>query len=102
MLRLGLTDVNNLCAVENVKLGFAATLLYKKAKTTHVNEVRNFKTNARNFSLHLAQKLKERSSLHYKFTLYISLLSPTQIAEGNHNFLTDLFSELCLHLAECN
>ena len=37
MLRLDLTDVNNLRAVENVKVGSAAaaTLVCKKAKTTH-------------------------------------------------------------------
>ena len=39
MLRLDLTDVNNLCAVENVRVGSAATLVCKKAKTTHVIEV---------------------------------------------------------------
>ena len=57
---------------------------------------------ARNFLVHLAKKLKERFPLCYKFTLYISSLSPTQIAAGNHDFLTDLFSKLCLHLVECN
>ena len=72
MLRLGLTDVNNLCVVENVKLGFAATLVYKKTKTTHANEVRNFKTNARNFSVHLAKKLKERS--HYLTNSFYTFL----------------------------
>ena len=35
-------------------------------------------------------------------SLYISSLSPIQIAAGNHDFLTDLFSKLCLHLVECN
>ena len=102
MLRLDLTDVNNLRAVENVKVGSAATLVYKKAKTTHAIEVRKFTTNARNFLVRLVKKLKERSPLRYKFTLYISSLSPTQIAAGNHDFLTDLFSKLCLHLVECN
>ena len=52
--------------------------------------------------LHLVKKLKERSPLRYKFTLYISSLSPTQIAAGNHDCLTDLFRKLCLHLVECN
>ena len=50
----------------------------------------------------MVKKLKERSPLLYKFTLYISSLSPTQIAVGNHDFLTDLFSKLCLYLFECN
>ena len=34
MLRLDLTDVNNLHAVENVKVGSAVTLVCKKGKTT--------------------------------------------------------------------
>ena len=97
MLRLDLTDVNNLCSVENVKVGSAATLVCKKAKTTHA-----IKANAWNFLVHWAKKLKERSPLHYKFTLYISSFSPTQIAAGNHDFLTDLFSKLCLHLLVSN
>ena len=75
MLRLYLTDVNNLHALENVKVGSAATLV---------------------------KKWKGRSPLRYKFTLCISSLSPTQTAAGNHDFLTDLFSKLCLHLVECN
>ena len=45
MLRLDLTDVNNLHAVENVKVGSAATLVCEKARTTHAIEVRKFKTN---------------------------------------------------------
>ena len=102
MLRFDLTDVNNLRAVENVKVGSAVTLVCKKAKTTHATEVRKFKTNARNFLVHLVKNLKERSPLRYIFVLYISSLSPTQIAAGNHDFLTDLFSKLCLHLVECN
>ena len=102
MLRLDLTDVNNSRVVENVKVGSAATLVCKKAKTTHAIEIQKFKTNTRNFLVHLVKKLKERSPLRYKFTLYISSLSPTQMAAGNHDFLTDLFSKLCLHLVECN
>ena len=102
MLRFDLADVNNLRAVENVKVGSAVTLVCKKAKTTHATEVRKFKTNARNFLVHLVKNLKERSPLRYIFVLYISSLSPTQIAAGNHDFLTDLFSKLCLHLVECN
>ena len=43
MLRFDLTDVNNLRAVENVKVGSAVTLVCKKAKTTHATEVRKFK-----------------------------------------------------------
>ena len=39
MLLLDLTDVNNLRAVENAKVGSAATLVCKKAKTTRANEV---------------------------------------------------------------
>ena len=101
-LRLDLTDVNDLRAVENIKVGSAAPLVCKKAKTTHAIEVRKFKTTAQNFLVHLVKKLKERSPLRYKFTLYISSLSPTQIAAGNHDFLTDLFSKLSLHLVECN
>ena len=50
----------------------------------------------------MVKNLKERSPLRYIFVLYISSLSPTQIAAGNHDFLTDLFSKLCLHLVECN
>ena len=49
MLRLLLTDVNNMRAVENFKVGSAARLVCKKAKTTHAIEVRQFKTNFRNF-----------------------------------------------------
>ena len=45
MLRLDLTDVNNLCAVKNVKVGSAATLVCGKAKTIHAIEVRKLKTN---------------------------------------------------------
>ena len=102
MLKLDLTDVNNSRAVENVKAGSAATLVCKKAKTTHAIEVRKFKTNAQDFLVHLVKKLKEISLLRYKFTLYISSLSPTQIAAGNHDFLTDLFSKLCLFAIVCN
>ena len=102
MLRFDLTDVNNLRAVENVKVGSAVTLVCKKAKTTHATEVRKFKTNARNFLVHLVKNLKERSPLRYIFVLYISSLSPTQIAAGNHGFLTDLFSKLCFHPVECD
>ena len=39
MLRLYLTDVNNLHALENVKVGSAATLVCKKAKAAHTVEV---------------------------------------------------------------
>ena len=39
MSRLDLTDVNNLCSVENVKVGSAATLVCRKAKITHAIEV---------------------------------------------------------------
>ena len=39
MLRLDLTDVNNLHAVENVKVGSAATLVCEKARATHAIEV---------------------------------------------------------------
>ena len=39
ILRLDLTDVNNLRAVENSKVGSAATLVCQKAKTTHAIEV---------------------------------------------------------------
>ena len=46
MLKLDLTDVNDLRAVENVKVGSAATLVCKKAKSTHAIEVEKFKTNA--------------------------------------------------------
>ena len=102
MLRLDLTDVNNLRAVENVKEGSAVKMVCKKAKTTHATEVRKFKTNARNFLVHLVKSLKERSPLRYIFVLYISSLSPTQIAAGNHDFLTDLFSKLCFHPVECD
>ena len=60
MLRLDLTDVNNLRAVENVKVGSAATLVCKKAKTTHAVEVRKFKTNARNVLVHLIKKIERK------------------------------------------
>ena len=96
MLRLDLTDVNNLRAVENVKVESAVTFVCKKA--THATEVRKFKTNARNFLVHLVKKLKERSPFRYKFTLYISSLLPTQIAAKNYDFLTDLFSYVCILL----
>ena len=98
MLRPDLTNGNNLRAVENFKVGSAATLVCKKAKTTHAIEVQKFKTNARNLLVHLVKKLKERSPLRYKFTLYISSHLPTQIAAKNHDFLTDLFS---MHPVEC-
>ena len=39
MLRLYLTDVNNLHALENAKVGSAATLVCKKAKAAHTVEV---------------------------------------------------------------
>ena len=39
MLRLYLTDVNNLHALENVEVGSAATLVCKKAKAAHTVEV---------------------------------------------------------------
>ena len=42
MLRLDLIDVNNLHAVGNVRVGSAAALFYKKAKTTHAIEVRKY------------------------------------------------------------
>ena len=100
MLRLDLTDVNNLRAVENVKVESAVTFVCKKA--THATEVRKFKTNARNFLVHLVENLKERSPLRYIFDIYISSLQPTRTAAGNHDFLTDLFSKLCLHLVEWN
>ena len=81
-LRLDLTDVNNLHVVENVKLGSAAALVCKKAK-----KVPKCKTNAPNFLVHLVKKLKEKSPLRYKFTLYISSLSTTQLAAGSHDFI---------------
>ena len=62
MVRLGLTDVNNLRAVEKVKLRCAAILVCK-AKRAHVTEVQKFKTNTQNFLVHLVKKLKERSPL---------------------------------------
>ena len=75
MLRLDLTDVNNLRAVENVKVGSAATLVCKKARTTHTIEVRKFKTNVRNFLVTLGQKIERKipitlqiHSIHF-FTL---------------------------------
>ena len=101
MVRLGLTDVNNFRAVEKVKLRCAAILVCK-AKTAHVTEVQKFKTNTQNFLVHLVKKLKERSPFRYKFTLYISSLSQTEIAAGNNDFLTNLFSKLRLHFVECN
>ena len=52
--------------------------------------------------VHLVKKWKGRSPLRYKFTLCFSSLSPTQIAAGNHDFLTDLFSKLCFHSVECD
>ena len=75
MLRLDLTDVNNLRAVEIVKVRSAATLVCKKAKTTHAIEVQKFKTNARNFLVALGQKIERKvpitlqiHSIHF-FTL---------------------------------
>ena len=88
MLNVDLTDVNNLSKVRS-----AATLVCKKVKTTHAIEIRKFKTNAQNFLVRLVKKLNERSPLRYKFTLYISSISPTQIGAGNHDFLTNLFSK---------
>ena len=60
MLRLDLTDVNNLRAVEIVKVGSAATLVCKKAKTTHAIEFQKFKANARNFLVTLGQKIERK------------------------------------------
>ena len=75
MLRLDLTDVNNLHAFENAKVGSAATLVCKNAKTTHAIEVLKFKTNARNFLVHLVKKIERKipimlqiHSIHF-FTL---------------------------------
>ena len=73
MLRLDLTDVNNLHAVENVKVGSAAVC--KNAKRTHAIEVQKFKTKAQNFLAHLVKKLKERSPLCHKFTLHFFTLT---------------------------
>ena len=48
--------------------------------------------------IHLVEKFKERSLLHYKYTYYISCLSPNQIVSSKDEILINLFSKLCLLL----
>lgn len=100
LLKIDLDDASNLISVENIKVGSGALLICKKAKTTQALEVRKFKQNSRDFLVKLVEKLKERSPLRYKFTLYLSSLSPTQIAAASTDFLTNQFSKLCLSLVE--
>ena len=50
--------------------------------------------------IHLIEKLKERSLLHYKYTYYVSRLSPNQIVSSKDEILINVFSKLCLLLNE--
>ena len=47
----------------------------------------------------MVEELKERSPLRYKYT-HISCLSPNQIVSSKDEFLSNLFSKLCLLLNE--
>ena len=49
--------------------------------------------------IHLVEKLKEQSSLGYKYA-HISCLSPNQIVSSKNKCLINLFSKLCLSLSE--
>lgn len=100
LLKIDLADTKNLISIDKIKVGSGAQLICNKAKTTQAPDVRKFKQNARDFLVKLIQKLRERSPLKYKFTLYISCLSPTQIAVANTDFLTNQFNRLCLALVE--
>ena len=93
-LNIDLSDTSNLCPAEKVNVGSGATLICNKAKATEALEVRKFKQNARNFLVKLIEKFRERSPLRYQLCLYISSLSPTQIAAGNVEFLTNLFNKV--------
>ena len=46
--------------------------------------------------IHLIEKFKERSLLHYKYIHYISRLSPNQIVSSKDEILINLLSKLCL------
>ena len=90
-LRLDLTDVNNLHAVENVKVGSVAALVCKKAK-----KVQKCKTNAPNFLVHLVKKLKENcnwiSSLcaNHAETSYKSFIKSNDVKERMKAFTRNL------------
>ena len=99
--RCDLTDVNNLCAVENVKVRSAANWFPKKLRQPMQLKFEGLKQMPE-ISWYTWSKIERKTSFRYKFTLYISSVSPTQIATGNHDFSTDLLSKLCFHLVECN
>ena len=100
MLKIDLSKEANLLALDSIKVGAGAASVCKKATTTQAPEVRAFKKNARTFLVTLVEKLKERSPLRYKLTMYISSLSPFQIASASSQLMIDLFEKLCLHLVD--
>ena len=73
MLKTDLKKEENLISSDNLHLGIGTTKAINKCTTTQALEVRKFKQNARK-----VEKLKERSPLRYKYTHYISCLSPTR------------------------
>ena len=73
MLKIDLKKEENLISSDNLHLGIGTTKAINKCTTTQALEVRKFKQNARK-----VEKLKERSPLRYKYTHYISCLSPTR------------------------
>ena len=83
-----------------MNVGSGATLIFNKAKATEALEVPKIKQSVRSFSFKLIEKFRKRSPLRYQLCLYISSLSPTQIATGNIEFLTNLFNKLCLSLVD--
>ena len=100
MLKIDLSKEENLLALDSIKLGAGAASVCNKATTTQAPEVRAFRKNAQTFLLTLVEKLKERSPLRYKLTMYIASLSPFQIASASSQLMIDLFEKLCLHLVD--
>ena len=78
MLKIDLKKEENLISSDNLHLGIGTIKAINKCTTTQALEVRKFKQNARKVFLNLVEKLKERSPLRYKYTHYISCLSPTR------------------------
>ena len=89
----------NLISSDNLHLGVGTTRTVNKCITTQTLEVRKFKKNARKFSIHLVEKLKERSPVRYKYAHYRSCLSLNQIVSSKDEFSINL-SKLYLLLNE--
>ena len=90
MLKIDLKKEENLISSDNLHLGVGTTRTVNKCITTQTLEVRKFKKNARKFSIHLVEKLKERSPVRYKYAHYRSCLSLNQIVSSKDEFSINL------------